>query len=361
MFSTANAIPVSASRSAIPSTKPRTYSRCQRNGGCTTTVVAPSSIAISALRRSFAPGLGPPHPLHDQQARRVDGADRHLVPLDQPLDGRDVLARQVETDHDLHGVVAQGRRRLERTRRRLGVDRCSRQRDASRRHSDRRLPGHRVRSRPARSIARRASSVGEGVERLQDHAFAQRPGTDLQLPRCRRGPSPPPPPDRRRPADARDPRRPPAAWPAPSRVSLASFGSCLDERRPVSVRRTYGPSDEGGAPQTRASDRNVFDVATAWSSRAAAQDGPRATGDLRPDVLPQVAVLGVQRDLAPQPLPGQPAGAQLEGQHHVGHLVGAGGDLERAAADVEDGQPARRPAEPAPYGEERQLRLLAHR
>ena len=37
----------------MPSTKPRAYSRCQRKGGCTTTVSAPTSSAISALRCSL--------------------------------------------------------------------------------------------------------------------------------------------------------------------------------------------------------------------------------------------------------------------------------------------------------------------
>ena len=38
--------PVSSAILASPRSKPRTYSRCQRNGGWTTTVAAPSSSAI---------------------------------------------------------------------------------------------------------------------------------------------------------------------------------------------------------------------------------------------------------------------------------------------------------------------------
>ena len=57
-------------------------------------------------------------------------------------------------------------------------------------------------------------------------------------------------------------------------------------------------------------------------------------------------------------LAGQPAGAERQRPGDVRRLVAAAGDLERAAADVEDGQPARGPAEPAAYGEERQPRLV---
>jgi len=41
-----------------------------------------------------------------------------------------------------------------------------------------------------------------------------------------------------------------------------------------------------------------------------------------------------------------------------GHLVDAGRELERAAADVQDEQPAAGPAEPSPNCQERQLRLV---
>ena len=59
MFSTANAIPVDTSRAAMPLTKSRAYSFCQRNGGCTTTTSAPTACAISAERSSLPHGSVP--------------------------------------------------------------------------------------------------------------------------------------------------------------------------------------------------------------------------------------------------------------------------------------------------------------
>ena len=43
----------------IPPTNCRTYSRCQRNGGCTTTVCAPTSSAASFARTSLIHGSVP--------------------------------------------------------------------------------------------------------------------------------------------------------------------------------------------------------------------------------------------------------------------------------------------------------------
>jgi hypothetical protein len=59
MFSTAKAMPVDSSRAAMPSTKLAAYSRCQRNGGCTTTTSAPTASAISAERSSLPHGSVP--------------------------------------------------------------------------------------------------------------------------------------------------------------------------------------------------------------------------------------------------------------------------------------------------------------
>ena len=106
MFSTANAMPVDSSSAAMPSTKPAAYSFCQRNGGCTTTTSAPTASAISADRCELAPRVGAPDPLGEQQARRVHGADRHLVVLGQLLDRGGLLAERVDADHHLDGVVA---------------------------------------------------------------------------------------------------------------------------------------------------------------------------------------------------------------------------------------------------------------
>ena len=62
--------------------------------------------------------------------------------------------------------------------------------------------------------------------------------------------------------------------------------------------------------------------------------------------------------LVVEELAGQPGGTQRQRPGDVRPLVGAAGDLERAAADVEDGEPAGGPAEPAAYGEEGQPRLV---
>ncbi len=59
MFSTATCTPNSASSSATPIANPRAYSRCQRNGGWTTTVPAPAATATSHEVRSFGQGSVP--------------------------------------------------------------------------------------------------------------------------------------------------------------------------------------------------------------------------------------------------------------------------------------------------------------
>jgi hypothetical protein len=64
------------------------------------------------------------------------------------------------------------------------------------------------------------------------------------------------------------------------------------------------------------------------------------------------------RRVAPETLAGQPTGAQRQRPGDVGLLVHTGRDLERPPADVEHQQPPGRPAEPAPYGQERQPRLV---
>ena len=91
---------------------------------------------------------------------------------------------------------------------------------------------------------------------------------------------------------------------------------------------------------------------------AAAQQRAGVVGDVGADLLAQLA----QRLVAGRPvgevLAGQPTGAERQRPGHVGRLVVAAGDLQRAAADVEDGEPARGPPEPAAYGEEGQPGLV---
>ena len=59
MFSTAKTTSVSSRIRPTPVTKLRAYSRCHRNGGCTTTVEAPSASAASFDRTSLAHGSVP--------------------------------------------------------------------------------------------------------------------------------------------------------------------------------------------------------------------------------------------------------------------------------------------------------------
>ena len=131
--------------------------------------------------------------------------------------------------------------------------------------------------------------------------------------------------------------------PGPSAAACAGPG----RRRPT-----------GAAPQIRASERNVLDVAAARSGAPARSSWPASRAIsariLRRSCL-QVVLVGTARR---EVLPRQPGRAQRQRPGDVGRLVGAAGDLERAAADVEDRQPAGRPAEPAAYGEERQPRLV---
>ena len=141
---------------------------------------------------------------------------------------------------------------------------------------------------------------------LQQDAFAQRPGADLELRRGRTGPSSPPPrsrrpylvgPVRRHPRQPRRPRRG-ASW----RAARAAADEVL--RRSTGVRT--GPRRDDAAPHMRASERNVLLVATARSNGAAAQHRAGLVGDRRPDVQPQLG----GRTSGVEPVAGQPAGAE---------------------------------------------------
>src|SRR5690349_22465975 len=60
--------------------------------------------------------ISAPHPLRDEQARRVDGQHRDAVVVGKPPQHLDVLADRVGRDHDLEAVVAELGRDLERDR-----------------------------------------------------------------------------------------------------------------------------------------------------------------------------------------------------------------------------------------------------
>ena len=126
----------------------------------------------------------------------------------------------------------------------------------------------------------------------------------------------------------------------------------------VRTRFTSGPWFDGAAPVMRASCRNVLDVATALSGAPYLSTVPTSRAIVGTDVLAQLAYLFRRQRVGAEPVAGEPPGAERHRHGGVGLLVGAGGDLQRAAADVQDEQPPRRPAEPAPGGEEGEPRLV---
>ena len=189
------------------------------------------------------------------------------------LTADDLLAERVDADHHLDGVVAEPR----------GV---ARRRARS------------TRGRPRRSRARSAGRTRRSAPRrdrvwsmpLEDHALAQRPRADLEL---RRG--------RRCPCTPRRPARPATIWWVAARRDAGQPAQLVGDHRdqlgdPVAQVRgrerraaTSGPSPEGAAPQIRASDRNVLDVATARSGAPPRSSWPGVAGDLGADLLAQRA------------------------------------------------------------------------
>ena len=125
-----------------------------------------------------------------------------------------------------------------------------------------------------------------------------------------------------------------------------------------SVRGTRVPSAEGAAPQMRASERNVFEVAAARSGGPPRSRWPASWAISARISRRSACTVSSSAVPSREVRAGQPGGAQRQRPGHVGGLVRAAGDLERAAADVEDREPTGRPAEPAAYGEEGQPGLV---
>jgi hypothetical protein len=75
------------------------------------------------------PRVAAPHPLGEQQVRRVHGDDRELVIVAEPAQRVGLLAYRVGVDHHLDPVVAEPRGQLEGVGGALGVDRRRRQGD----------------------------------------------------------------------------------------------------------------------------------------------------------------------------------------------------------------------------------------
>src|ERR1700687_5922475 len=101
MFSTVKTTSVSSAIAARPFSNPRTYSRCQRNGGGRNTPPGPPRPARFVGRRRFSPRVTAPHPLSEQQVRRVYGHDGELVVVLEPAQHVGVLAHRVGVDHHL--------------------------------------------------------------------------------------------------------------------------------------------------------------------------------------------------------------------------------------------------------------------
>ena len=138
-------------------------------------------------------------------------------------------------------------------------------------------------------------------------------------------------------------------------------GSTSGRSASPSTRSTSGPSSDGAAPQMRASERNVLDVAAATSGGPPRRRCPASWAMSARIFLRSARICRSPGVAVAEVLAGQPGRAERDRPGDVGLLVGAAGDLERAAADVEDRQPAGRPAEPASYGEEGQPRLVLAR
>ena len=212
-------------------------------------------------------------------------AHRHLVVLREVPDRVDLLADRVDADHHLDRVVAEPRGELEAVRRRLGVDRGGGQGDQ---------PAH-----------------ADLVQPLEDDALAQRPRADLQLGEVEQV--------HHRVGDQRagdDLVR-------PARRDAGQVGDLLgrhlqqlrDPARAASRRRAPGAPaarrPTGAAPQIRASERNVFEVATAWSG-AGRSDRAGVAGDVRPGSSGAARAPRPASSAVGEVVAGQPAGAERQ-------------------------------------------------
>ena len=244
--------------------------------------------AISAERSSLPHGSVPQTRWVNSRHGAWTAQHRDLVVLGQLLDRRRLLAQRVDADHHLDRVVAQrrgvARRRARSTR---GRPRPSTGRSAAGRASGRRRPGAEIWS-----------------SRSQDHALAQRPRADLSSAQAeevhaRLG-------DERARHDLVGPARRDAGQSASSSASSRSAsGSTRAARRARARGGTSGPSPDGAAPQIRASERNVFEVAAAWSG-APARSSRRRRGRCR-----RGSACAAARTSS---LAGRPLGEELPGQ-----------------------------------------------
>ena len=287
----------------------------------------------------LAPRVGAPDPLGEQQARRVDRADRHLVVLGELLDRRDLLAEGVDADHHLDGVVAEAARvRRRRARSTRGRPRRSTDRSRERTRSP---PGRRA-GRSARGSRPRAAPTGRSPARAG-----------------RRCPCTP-----RRPAR---PARSGGRGSARHRAASASSSSLIAISLGIQLEQLVQRSGRAAPAARRRRARRRRSGPASGTSSTSPPPGPgrpRGAGGRRRGRSRRGSCL---RSARTSSSPGRPSAknsrasrAAPSGSDHAtsGASSAAAGDLQRAAADVEDRQPPGRPAEPAAYGEEGQPRLV---
>lgn len=125
----------------------------------------------------------------------------------------------------------------------------------------------------------------------------------------------------------------------------------------VRVRLTRGPAPEGAAPVRRARDRKVLEVPTRRSAAPAARNS-FAGWPVRRRASRAARRHGACPGILLEPVPGEPAGAELQRERDVGILVAAARQLERTTADVEVEDAPGAPPVPAAHREEGQPRLV---
>ena len=152
----------------------------------------------------------------------------------------------------------------------------------------------------------------------------------------------------------------------PGRVGeLLGTPSPTSSRDPAAAgRRASVPGDQWSVARWAPRRRCGPATGTSWTSPPRHRVAPRAGGGRRPGRCRRgssCAAPGCGSRRGARRRSSSRASRAAPKRHrpgHVGLLVGAARDLERAAADVEDGQPPGRPPEPAAYGEEGQPRLV---
>ena len=258
------------------------------------------------------------------------------------LIGVDLLAQRVDADHHLDRVVAQRRGLAEGVRGRLGIDRGGGEADQGRRRGLGQRAGRPRSGRAARGSRPRAGPTGRSPARAGRRCpcTPRRPARPARSGGCGSGETPGSAASSS--GDERDQLRDPVRQRRRARAPAAPAA-----RRHWARRRRCAPAS-GRSSRSRRPGRG----------RRAAAGGRRRGRSRRGSACAADGLSSSSGRSPPNHVPRQPGRAQRQRPRDVGRLVGAAGDLQRAATDVEDRQPAGRPAEPAAYGEEGQPRLV---